>query len=65
MLPAKSTDPEVFDPVFFTALTGKINLRPRKYLGWISPFAIFFNQLLQLTGPFKPEKSVGRKHMAP
>ncbi len=45
----KSTDLECFDPAFFTAFTSKINLRPRKCLGWRSPFEVFFNQLLHLT----------------
>lgn len=29
--------------------TSKINLRPRKYLGWRFPFEVFFNHLLHLT----------------
>lgn len=45
----KSTDLETFVPSFFAAFTNKINLRPRKCLGWRSPFEIFFNQLLHLT----------------
>ncbi|HJD97758.1 IS30 family transposase [Mailhella massiliensis] len=45
----KSTDLECFDSAFFTAFTSKINLRPRKCLGWRSPFEVFFNQLLHLT----------------
>ena len=45
----KSADLECFDPAFFTAFTRKINLRPRKCLGWRSPFEVFFNQLLHLT----------------
>ena len=45
----KSTDLESLDPAFFTAFTSKINLRPRKCLGWRSPFEVFFNQLLHLT----------------
>lgn len=45
----KSTDLESFDPPVFAAFTNKINLRPRKCLGWSSPFEIFFNQLLRLT----------------
>ena len=45
----KSIDLESFDPTFFDAFTNKINLRPRKCLGWRSPFEIFFNQLLHLT----------------
>jgi len=45
----KSTDLESFDPAFFAAFINKINLRPRKCLGWKSPFEVFFNQLLHLT----------------
>ena len=45
----KSIDLESFDPTFFDAFTNKINLRPRKCLGWRSPFEVFFNQLLHLT----------------
>ena len=45
----KYTDLESFDHAFFIAFTNKINLRPRKCLGWKSPFEVFFNQLLHLT----------------
>ncbi len=45
----KSTDLESFNPAFLAAFTNKINLRPRKCLGWRSPFEVFFNQLLHLT----------------
>ena len=45
----KAFDLESFDPAFFTTFTTKINLRPRKCLGWRSPFEVFFNQTLHLT----------------
>lgn len=46
---SKSTDLDSFPPAFFSDFTYKINFRPRKCLGWRTPFEIFFNQLLHLT----------------
>ncbi len=45
----KSVDLDNFDDNFIQAVVNKINLRPRKCLGWKSPFEVFFNLVLHLT----------------
>lgn len=38
-----------FSPELLFDFTNKLNLRPRKCLGWKSPFEVFFNKVLHLT----------------
>lgn len=45
----KSVDLETFDESHFTTFTAKLNRRPRKCLGWKSPYEVFFNVALHLT----------------
>ena len=45
----KSIDMNSFDDDFFSSFVNKLNLRPRKCLGWLSPFEVFFDTLLHLT----------------
>lgn len=45
----KRTDFSQFTDAHVQAFTLKLNLRPRKCLGWLSPFEVFFNTLLHLT----------------
>ena len=52
----KSIDMEKFDEAELSSLITKINRRPRKYLGWKSPFEVFFNTLLHLIWQFKVMK---------
>lgn len=45
----KSVDLELFDDSYFLVFTNKLNLRPRKCLGWNSPYEVFFDVVLHLT----------------
>lgn len=45
----KSIDLETFDDSHFAEFTDKLNHRPRKCLGWKSPYEIFFDVVLHLT----------------
>ena len=45
----KSVDLETFDSSYFTIITAKLNQRPRKCLGWKSPYEVFFDVVLHLT----------------
>ena len=45
----KSVDLDSFNAAFFIAFTNEINLRPRKCLGWKSPYEVFFHSMLHLT----------------
>lgn len=45
----KSIDLETFDESYFSTFTAKLNRRPRKCLGWKSPYEVFFGVVLQLT----------------
>lgn len=45
----KSVDMDSFDAAYFIAFTNEINLRPRKCLGWKSPYEVFFHSPLHLT----------------
>lgn len=45
----KGTDLQHFPDDFFSTFTFRLNLRPRKCLGWRSPFEIFFHKVLHLT----------------
>lgn len=45
----KAVDMESFDEQYFISFTNEINLRPRKCLGWKSPFEVFFGIVLHLT----------------
>lgn len=45
----KSVDLETFDESHFTTFTAKLNRRPRKCLGWKSPYEVFFDVALHLT----------------
>lgn len=45
----KSVDMEKFNEAQIASFISKINRRPRKCLGWKSPFEVFFNTLLHLT----------------
>ena len=45
----KSIDLETFDDGYFSTFTAKLNRRPRKCLGWKSPYEVFFGVVLQLT----------------
>lgn len=44
----KSVDMENFDEGQIASFIAKLNRRPRKCLGWKSPFEVFFNTLLHL-----------------
>ena len=45
----KFVDMDSFDAAYFIAFTNEINLRPRKCLGWKSPYEVFFHASLHLT----------------
>ena len=45
----KSIDLETFDESHFSTFTAKLNRRPRKCLGWKSPYEVLFGVVLQLT----------------
>ena len=45
----KSIDLETFDDGYFSTFTAKLNRRPRKCLGWKSPYEVFFGVVLHLT----------------
>ena len=45
----KSVDMENFGEGQIASFIAKLNRRPRKCLGWKSPFEVFFNTLLHLT----------------
>ena len=45
----KSTNLDPIDDSYFAAFTAKLNRRPRKCLGWKTPFEVFFDTLLHLT----------------
>ncbi len=45
----KSVDLELFDDSYFVTLANKLNHRPRKCLGWNSPYEVFFDVVLHLT----------------
>ena len=45
----KSVDLETFDDDHFATFTAKLNRRPRKCLGWKSPYEVFFGVVLHLT----------------
>ncbi len=45
----KSVDMENFGERQIASFIAKLNRRPRKCLGWKSPFEVFFNTLLHLT----------------
>ena len=45
----KSVDLENFDDAHFSTFTAKLNRRPRKCLGWKSPYEVFFGMVLHLT----------------
>lgn len=45
----KSVDMENFDEAQISSFIAKLNRRPRKCLGWKSPFEVFFNTVLHLT----------------
>ena len=45
----KSVDLEKFDDAHFSTFTAKLNRRPRKCLGWKSPYEVFFGVVLHLT----------------
>ena len=45
----KSVDLETFEDSYFSEFAAKLNRRPRKCLGWKSPYEIFFDTVLHLT----------------
>ena len=45
----KSVDLDNFDDSYFSTFTAKLNRRPRKCLGWKSPYEVFFGVVLHLT----------------
>ena len=45
----KSQDFSGLSDTYIQAQVNKLNLRPRKYLGYLSPYEVFFSKVLHLT----------------
>jgi IS30 family transposase len=45
----KSVDMDGFDDAYFVSFVDKLNRRPRKCLGWKSPYEVFYGKVLHLT----------------
>lgn len=45
----RNTDMDSWSDDYFAVFIDKLNHRPRKCLGWLSPFEVFFDTLLHLT----------------
>jgi IS30 family transposase len=45
----KSVDMDGLDDAYFASFVDKLNHRPRKCLGWKSPYEVFYGKVLQLT----------------